>query len=197
MKATRRTLPTQRRINSHPAPALIEALAVTRFWRSVDVRGPDECWPWIGDTDRAGYGRFRYQGRMRQAHELALSFSTGEIRLPWLDTCHECDNPPCCNPADLRFDTRLSNVVDKIMRGRLPMGEDSSSARLTNDMVRAMRDRRANGARQKDLAVAYGISNAYVSDIVNGLTWQDAGGPITGRSKRTRRYPNSTRAKAN
>lgn len=28
-----------------------------RFWTKVDVRGPDECWPWLAAiTD--GYGRF-------------------------------------------------------------------------------------------------------------------------------------------
>lgn len=40
------------------------------------------------------------------------------------------------------------------------------------------------------------LRELYVSEIVNGLVWQDAGGPITGRGKRARRTPRSTRGKA-
>jgi len=71
---------TRRRVNLHPAPALAEAVTVSRFWRAVDVSAADQCWPWQGDTDKNGYGVFFYLGRIRGAHELALSFSTGEAR---------------------------------------------------------------------------------------------------------------------
>lgn len=188
-------LPTRRRVNQHAAPELLEAVTVSRFWRSVQTQGADECWPWTGDTDSDGYGIFFYAGRTRPAHELALSFSTGEVRSDGLDTCHSCDNPPCCNPAHLRFGTRQSNVDDMFARNRAQIGEASTHAKLSNRIVLEIRTRRAAGARQKDLAQQYGISAAYVSDIVNGLTWQEAGGPVTGKSKRAKRYPNSTRGK--
>ena len=180
-----------RHVNPDPHPTLRDAVAVTRFWRHVEVRADDQCWTWLGDTHRNGYGIFTWEGRRYGAHELALSFTYGESRIKGLDTCHSCDNPLCCNPAHLRFDTRQGNVDDMHSRGRAPRGETHSAATLSDADVRTIRLRRAAGARQKDLAAQFNISTAYVSDIVNGLCRQEAGGPTGGGSKRTKRYPNS------
>ena len=166
-----------RRLNLDPHPDLAEAVTVTRFWRLVDQRGVAECWPWTGDA-RKGYGCFFYQGKMRGAHELALSFTTGEKRHPGLETCHSCDNPICCNPAHLRFDTRLSNVRDMHDRGR-----SNCATKITDSQVVLMRQRRAAGARQKDLAEQFGITDGQVSMIVRGIRRASAGGPIESRRK--------------
>ncbi|MGP9760213.1 hypothetical protein [Corynebacterium sp. AOP12-C2-36] len=61
-----------------------------------------------------------------------------------------------------------------VTRGRTT----APSARLTAADVLTMRVRRSNGAPQKILARAYGVSEAYVSEIVRGRTWKNAGGPI-------------------
>jgi HNH endonuclease len=161
------------------------AVRVTEFWRTVSIRGEDECWPWTGYLNEDGYGEFFFARKMHGAHELAVTFTTGEVKDPGLDTCHSCDNPPCCNPRHLRFGTRLENVADMIKRGRVRAGSAHPFAKLTEAAVVEIRVRRANGAMQKTLAADYGISEAYVSTIVNGLTWVRAGGPITGTSKRT------------
>lgn len=177
MQATRND---RRRVSADPHPSLRDAVAVSRFWRMVDQRDPDGCWPWLGDDDQ-GYGVFFYQGRLRRAPELALSFTTGEQRLPGLDTCHSCDNPPCCNPAHLRFDTRRSNVADMHERGRA-----NPASKITAEQVVLIRQRRAAGARQKDLAEQFGITDGQVSMIVRGLRWVDAGGPIQTERKYVR-----------
>ena len=169
MKPTRSL---RRRVAASPHPELSEAVSVTRFWRLVDVRATDECWPWLGEYDR-DYGVFHYRGKMRRAPELALSFTYGEKRLESLDTCHECDNPSCVNPDHLRFDTRQSNVDDMMRRGRGNHGR-----KLDAERVRLIRERRAAGARQKDLAQQFGITDGEVSMIVRGLRWANAGGPI-------------------
>lgn len=62
---------------------------------------------------------------------------------------------------------------------------EAKAAKLTEAAVVEIRSRRANGAMQKTLAADYGVSDAYVSEIVNGLVWRHAGGPISGTSKRT------------
>lgn len=159
--------------NPDPHPELADAISVSRFWSLVDRRAADECWPWRGDTSK-GYGIFQYRGRRYGAHELALSFTTGEKRIDTLDTCHACDNPICCNPGHLRFDTRLSNVQDMHQRGRARSGAE----KLTADQVRIMRERRAAGARQKDLARDFGVTDGQVSMIIRGIRRADAGGPI-------------------
>ena len=170
--------PARRQVNPDPSPEFEEAVQITRFWRLVNVGGHEECWDWRGDQN-GGYGAFYYRGRMRRAHELALSFTTGESRHPDLDTCHECDNPACCNPAHLRFDTRKSNVGDMHSRGRGLRGDSHPSAtRMTSEKVRLMRERRALGATQRTLAEDFGVSEGYVSEIVRGLVWKSAPGPI-------------------
>lgn len=166
MSDTRNTAP-------NADPSLEEATSVTRFWRLVDRGADDDCWLWLGDTDHGGYGIFTYHGRKTGAHELALSFTTGERRLPALDTCHSCDTPPCCNPAHLRFDTRRANVRDMHERGRARNG----SALTIADVV-LIRERRAAGARQKDLAEQFGLTDGAVSMIVRGIRWPHVGGPI-------------------
>lgn len=163
------------------------AVRVTEFWQSVSIRGDDECWPWMGYLNEDGYGEFFFAGKMYGAHELAVTFTTGEIKDPALDTCHSCDDPPCCNPGHLRFATRLENVADMIKRDRVRAGSAHPFAKLTEAAVVEIRVRRANGAMQKTLAADYSVSEAYISTIVNGLTWVRAGGPITGTSKRTTR----------
>ena len=164
---------TRRRVSADPHPTFADAVAVSRFWSLVDIRADDECWPWLGDEDGQGYGIFSFRGRRAGAHQYALSFTTGEEKLPGLDTCHSCDNPPCCNPYHLRFDTRLSNVEDMISRGRA-----NRARKLTDEDVVMIRERRANGARQKDLAAQYNVSDGAISMIVRGVRYENVGGPI-------------------
>ncbi|OQQ23347.1 hypothetical protein A6411_23850 [Prescottella equi] len=173
--------PTRRRVSSDPHPALAEAVTISRFWRMVDRGGPEECWPWLGDASK-GYGTFFYRGQRVGAHELALSFTTGEKRLDMLETCHACDNPICCNPSHLRFDTRQSNVDDMHSRGRAPR-----AGKLSDEDIISIRERRAAGARQKDLADHYGVTDGQISMIVRGLRWAHVGGPIQNERKYIRR----------
>ena len=92
------------------------ARRVTAFWASVSPANDNGCRLWDGYTED-GYGRFWWDGRMVGAHELALTFATGEQRLPHLDTCHGCNVPLCCEPTHLRFDTRAGNMADMARRG--------------------------------------------------------------------------------
>lgn len=156
-----------------PHPDLAEATKVSRFWRLVMVGMAQECWTWLGDKDDDGYGVFFFNDRRYGAHELALSFTTGEKRVAELDTCHACDNPSCCNPHHLRFGTRLENVHDMHARGRAARG-----GKLTDEQVGEIRARRANGARQIDLARDYGVTASQISMIVRGKRWPNVGGPI-------------------
>lgn len=159
------------------------AAKVTEFWKLVQVQGEDECWPWTGYLNEDGYGEFFFLGRMRGAHELALTFTTGETRGPSLDTCHACSRPVCCNPKHLRFDTRRSNVGDMFRAGRNP----HVPRVLTDADVRTIRERRARGAAQEDLAAQYGVSDSLVSMIVNGKKRLAAGGPIASARTYSRR----------
>lgn len=173
-----------RRIAESPHDDLADAVTVSRFWRLVDRKADDDCWLFQGYLDRNGYGVFvDGTGRKRPAHELALSYTTGEMKLPGLDTCHSCDRPTCCNPNHLRFDTRQSNVDDMVKRERGARGSRSPHTHLTEADVVLIRRRREMGARHKDLAIDFNISPGAVTAIVHGRNWKHVGGPITNRSK--------------
>lgn len=162
------------------AAEITQEMRVTQFWMNVDRRGPDECWPWTGYAEK-GYGRFFDGSRMVGAHELALTWTTGERRLPHMDTCHACNTPLCVNPRHLRFGSRQSNVDDMVGSGRQAAGESNGRSRLTEAQVREMRERHAAGAMGETLASDYGISASAVTMIVRGLRWKNAGGPIRHR----------------
>lgn len=80
-----------------------------RFWEKVHKT--DTCWLWTGAVDSAGYGRFRYFGRVTGAHRLSLSWHT-EIDV-WndleADHTNDCRNSLCVKPEHLRWATESEN----------------------------------------------------------------------------------------
>ena len=84
-----------------------------KFWLNVDVRGEDECWPWLLGTNDKGYGRTSRGFAHRRAYEYGTGKKLGELL-----ALHGCDNPPCCNPKHLFSGTHLDNSDDKIGKGR-------------------------------------------------------------------------------
>lgn len=83
-----------------------------RFYRLVDVRGPDECWPWTGAIDDRDnrdkpYGIWKGFKGTRFAHRIAYMLEHGLDELdPEITVHHTCykrrnHTPLCCNPAHL------------------------------------------------------------------------------------------------
>lgn len=91
-----------------------------RFWKKVDRRGDDECWPWTGANSgkRERRGVMQFNGRRVKAPKISLIISgkVSEEELDW--ALHSCDNANCVNPNHLRWGTRKQNHEDKTMRGR-------------------------------------------------------------------------------
>jgi hypothetical protein len=90
-----------------------------RFWSKVDIRGPNECWPWKAYRTKKGYGRFSFNGRkdhkVVRANRCAFFLTHGY----WPENgLHTCDNPPCCNPAHVYDGTPKQNTADMLSRGR-------------------------------------------------------------------------------
>lgn len=77
-----------------------------RFWAKVDKS--DKCWNWTASTDRTGYGKFMFEGRLQPAHRLSFSWLKGEIP-DGLVIDHMCFNRVCVNPDHLRLATTKQN----------------------------------------------------------------------------------------
>lgn len=148
-----------------------------RFWRKVDVRGPDECWPWTAGTT-CGYGVVTVAGgRKIRAHRLSWQIHLGPI--PEGEghhgTCvlHHCDQPSCVNPSHLFLGTQADNMADMFAkgRGRSLRGENHGRAKLTENSVFEIRKRYSDGESQKSIAVAFGVSRPNISYIVTKKRW--------------------------
>jgi HNH endonuclease len=92
----------------------LQASAEVRFWRHVDKRRADECWPWLSTKSDDGYGKFRaVAGQPKvMAHRYAYELLVGPIP-EGLQIDHVrargCIRKDCVNPAHMEPVTALIN----------------------------------------------------------------------------------------
>ena len=148
-------------------------------WAKVDVRGPNECWPWTGSLS-GGYGQL-YAGRglgPKSASVAAYELDNGPVP-KGLHVCHYCDNPPCCNPKHLWVGTNKDNTDDKVRKGRQSstrlLGSRHPRAKLTEELVLAVRKRLLlwDGSRRdsKAIMLEFSINSQVLCGIRNGKSW--------------------------
>ncbi len=159
-----------------------------RFWSKVERRGADECWPWRAYQDPLGYGALRWDGKVEDAHRVSWRLANGPIP-EGLGVLHRCDNPECVNPQHLFLGTPGDNARDRVQKGRnadikgdrnpsrihrlsMPRGEGHTSAKLTEQQVRAIRNAAASGTSCCELGRQYGLNNASIGRIVRRITWR-------------------------
>jgi len=119
------------------------------------------CWNWQLSLDRKGYGHTRLaDGTAIGAHRLVYTIHRGPIP-EGMALDHLCRNRRCVNPDHLEPVT----IAENIRRGRM--------TKLTATNVEDIRWLYATGMyRQLDIARHFGVAPAYVSQIVNRLTWR-------------------------
>jgi hypothetical protein len=140
--------------------------AVERFWEKVQIGAPDECWPWTaGKTGEYGIFNAGSGRRVVRSHIFALEQRLGRRLLAGMCSCHECDNPPCCNPWHLFEGTKKDNAIDAGMKGRL-------SCVISDEVVRATREM-AGTKLLVDIGAQLGISAASASRYIRRI---DGGG---------------------
>ena len=69
-----------------------------RFWKQVDVRGPDDCWTWHGPTGPDGVPEFNGRPAYMRAYELARGPVPDSARLR-----QRCGDLGCLNPEHLEL----------------------------------------------------------------------------------------------
>lgn len=161
------------------------------FWSKVDRTDADGCWPWRGGTNVNGYGIFYFRRGWsrkltfpRMAHRISYAINVADVPAG-LNVLHRCDNPPCCNPGHLYPGTQRDNVADMIERGRQDFstlrrpGATHNKAKLTEDDVRAIRERyrpRSRGddpGSSKALALCYGVGQKTIRNVARRETWKE------------------------
>lgn len=173
--------------------------AAERFWRLVDRRGPDECWPWLGHRHRGGHGQFNVGDDQRvYAHRFSFELHHGRPVTDGLFVLHKaktCHTPACCNPAHLYEGTDVENTRDKYLDDTVPVGDRhwrSAGVKGKPDPIRPATHRghvaklseadipviRAlvqwSGFTHQEVADEYGVSRKNIGYIVARKTWAEA-----------------------
>jgi len=127
-----------------------------------------------GYRNKQGYCVKRYNGKRWFSHRLAWYLEFGPIPDGVL-VCHKCDNPSCINTGHLFLGSPKDNTADRDYKGRHKCGhqkgEENSSSKLTEDVVRLIRERVNNGESKSSVARSAGISCGHVCRIVSRENW--------------------------
>lgn len=144
-----------------------------RFWSKV--KKGEGCWEWQRSLSNAGYGQLMMPDhRPQTAHRLSWIFAYGEIP-DGLFVCHHCDNRKCVRPEHLFLGTQKDNMSDAARKGRVKgpglAGEAHGNSKLTDETVREIRTRHADGETQMEIAKSIGVRQATISRIILRQSW--------------------------
>jgi hypothetical protein len=144
-----------------------------RLWAKTKIGEPSDCWEWQGWRHPFGHGQIgrgrRIEG-LAYTHVVAWEVTNGPVP-DGMYVCHQCDNPPCVNPAHLFLGTAADNIRDMVRKRRHSFGEAHAS-KLTEDDVLAIRRRIAKGETQQCVADSFGISRSMVGKISRFNRWK-------------------------
>lgn len=111
---------------------------VALFWSKVAMGYDHECWPWQGQINADGYGRWsiRIEGQRRSfyAHRLAYALIVEPIG-PDLEAAHsvECVTRACCNPLHITPKSHWDNIRDIATRRALALEVQYAQTSFTTE----------------------------------------------------------------
>jgi hypothetical protein len=143
---------------------------IEKFWAKVDKRSDNECWLWLGSSDKDGYGQI-WDGnakKMKRSHKVSAQIHYGDAdgRI----VMHSCDKPSCCNPLHLSYGTQQENQTDKVVKNRHAKGEMQGHHKLTEAQVLEIRQRANEGYRK--LCDEFQLVPSTVYRIWHGQAWK-------------------------
>lgn len=142
-------------------------------------QGPNgDCWEWQGARTIKNYGKVSWPemcedrvGHIVLCHRVSYTFQVGEIP-EGLNVCHECDNPPCCNPAHLFVGTALDNNQDAVAKGRNAHGSKHYLTKLTEKDVEQIKLMQLVGFSHRDIAKKFSLTEDASYAIKAGRSWK-------------------------
>lgn len=104
-------------------------------------------------------------------HRLVAESFLGPEPFPGAQVAHLDGDRLNNHVSNLRWVTRSENERHKIAHGRSNRGERQGRSVLTESNVRYIRAALARGARQRDLASAFGVAKATISSVHTRKSW--------------------------
>ena len=87
------------------------------------------------------------------------------------EACHRNGRPAENLPGNLYWGTRVENMSDAQRHGPVARGVKHGQAKLTDDAVMRMLNKRAEGATYKALSAEFGVSASNCHAAVCGAQW--------------------------
>lgn len=151
---------------------------IADFWMRTDVRGPNECWEWLGNypgIQKNKYGSVWQFGKERRASRVAAEFKYGDYPNE-LRVLHSCDNTRCVNPHHLFLGTDRMNTEDMFRKGRARRlkGSEATWSRLSEEDVAFIRSQVVNkkyGWGRK-MAQKFNVSPNTICAVVAERNWK-------------------------
>ena len=98
---------------------------VKRFWEQVDIKGEDECWPWLGATRKDNTESTAYfpspfhSGKVHSASRVAFWLSRGYTGKYRVFARPECEKF-CCNPKHLHI-REIKDLAEPASMGEIKL----------------------------------------------------------------------------
>lgn len=129
------------------------------------------CHEHNGRANVRGYPYLTYKKKNWYGNRLAWHLKRGPIP-EGMHVLHKCDNPKCINIDHLFLGTPKDNAKDMRVKGRegYGTGEAHSQCILSWEDVKRIREAALFGAKNRDMADAYGVHISTVWHIVSGNT---------------------------
>lgn len=144
---------------------------VRRFWSKVERSG--DCWLYNGTIRSDGYGYFQWViGGERfsdLAHRVAWWIRTGKPVPSGFETRHGCRSKNCVR--HLKIGTSKQNKADMLRDGTRCRGITHGMVKLSEQDVKDLFAYKAQGVKQKDIALFFGVKEGPVSYILSGKRW--------------------------
>lgn len=144
------------------------------IWKSVNKKGDDGCWEWVGYKNKDGYGRMKVDYKMYHVHRIVYELTYGPIP-DGLLICHRCNNRSCCNPNHLYLGTQKDNMEQCVFEGRLKtsFGEKHGQSKLNEKDVKKIKELyNTKNYSQRCLGKLFNISHSEISRIINNQVWK-------------------------
>jgi HNH endonuclease len=143
-----------------------------RFWEKVDRTG--SCWTWTASRTWNGRGRFSMGiGVSVGAHRMAWQLTRGPIPAGmWV--LHRCHNghSGCVTPGHLYLGTPAINSRDAVLAGRIPRGEKTHNAKLSEKKVLLLLRLAGKGVSLVELAQMFSVSRGTICGVLSGRVWK-------------------------